>query len=254
MRWRDQRGSSSLIFVLAWSIILLSVAFAADFGRVFFLREQLRTAEDAAALAGALQLDFKVRMVFAREERKSRFICDLKGEAPPAAMEDCWVYWWEAAPDLVFEGWENEAWSELRETWSLVCTGVQYRCNPAYKEPPRCWVEPIESQEQVVARAKSVFGLNAVWGSQATLRKVGVSTARSKFVDGDPKKPRRYEVAVDAELEMKTYLLAAFGVETIPVKTLEHPPRAATAERVRRSDPLTQTLGDSAVTSPCDIP
>lgn len=253
MRWRDQRGSTTAAFVLAWSVIMLSVAFAADFGRIFVIREQLRTAEDAAALAGALQLDYKVRFVFAREREVSTWVCEEDAlpdtEAAPPTLEDCWLRWWAPMADVSVEGWEFKVWpDQLRATWQGLCTG-EFRCTPA-EEPPTCWIEPIESPAVVEGVARSVFKLNETWGKQATVRSVKVGTAKSHFVG--PARPRTYVVLVEGELEMKTYLLAALGLDKVPVRTLESKPRPARAELVRRSKPLEMTLGDHQLTSPCD--
>lgn len=254
MRRRDQHGSSSVIFLLSWSMILLTVAFAADFGRIFFLREQLRTAKDAAALAGALQLDYKVRLVFAREKKVSEFVCTpeqvqeiLDEEGSP---DVCWVEKWVQAPDLVFEGWEDEAWPEVGSSWPQLCNGLDYRCTPAYKGPPMCWIEPEDSWDAAAAIARSAFERNQVWGDQATVRGLHVAGFKANFVNGDPSKPRTYEVTVDGQLEMKMYLLAALGKKTLFVRT--DPPRPAKAELVRRGDYLTMVLAGNSLTSPCD--
>lgn len=247
MTWRDQRGSTSIVFVLAWSVILLSVAFAADFARIFVFREQLRTAEDAAALAGALQLDYKVRLVFSREKQFEQVICE--DEVPEEDTTSCTIEWWEPAADVTVEDWEFAVATEkLWSIWSEQCMG-EFRCAPE-KEVFRCWIEPFEGLAALENTARSLFQLNQTWGEQATVRSLDVKVMRSDAVAAG--RYRTYQVLVDGELEMKTYLLAVFGIDKLPVKTLELKPKPAKAELVRRSDPLMLKVPEREFRSPCD--
>ena len=70
-------------------------------------------------------------------------------------------------------------------------------------------------------------------------------------MNGDPTKPRRYEVLVEGHLEMEMHLMAALGTKSLVVRT--DPPRPARAELVRRGEKLTTVLGGSELTSPCDL-
>ncbi len=278
MRWQDQRGSATTVFVLAWSVILITVAFAADFGRIFFIREQLRTALDAASLGGALQLDYKVEMAFTqwRYHEWRNPVCE---EPPPYDPSDpppdpdaplpppwepkpakplpkqsvsntCWHLWWAAAPQrVVFTGWEDDVWKGFEARWNQQCEGSDRWCDLTEELNRACWIEPAASDDHVEQVAGQAFGRNQVWGNQATLKQMLVTVERGQFAGGNPSRPRQVIVRANGELHMKTYLLAMLGAQyrQLPVEA------EVQAELARRGVDRMVSIDGKTLTSPCDL-
>jgi len=243
----QQRGSTSALFVFIWSVALLAIGFALDIGRVFVLREQLRTAEEAAALAGVQQTRYVVEAWFRREENQPVMKCEqvppaLPGEEPElkCTLVDNWV---EIAP-AVIRGPEAEVWPDAHRIWADQCSGHNVRCARHY-HAAECWIEPRSGWAAVQAVAAEAFQMNVRWGGQA--RTVGPVTVE---IETDGKlRPRQLRVGVAAVLEVDALLLPLVGVDTLTVAT---PGPRTTAELVRR-EWLGQEawIGGVRVTSPC---
>lgn len=270
MRWRDERGSSTVILVLSWSVILLCVALGADLGRLYIIREQLRTAEDAASLAGALQLEYAVQMEFRREQLHEDWQCDSEGwlpdekpAGPPADGEPppippieelspseleakCAVQEWKPTSPFRVEGTEEERWPTLSTIWQSECGG-EFRCDPD-ATVYQCWLQPKVSEEDVAAKARSIFEANEVWGDQATRTNLDIVV---KGLKGEH--PKRVFVEVDSRLQMRTYLLPLIGLERLEVSL----PKPSKGVPVRRGKFWTTQVTDFErelveIVSPCD--
>lgn len=258
-----------MILILAWAVIMLCVAFGADLGRLFVIREQLRTAQDAAALAGALELEYWIQMEFRREKLHETWLCDedgyLPGEKPetpsdgdmgaeppgegvqPFDPEKCELEEWKPTSPLVVQGPEGERWPQLPADWQAACSG-DFRCFPKSLTNARCWLQPRTDESGLKETARSIFERNEVWGDQATREALSIE------VEGlDQFRPRHVAVRVEGRLEMQTYLLATIGLDELLVVT----PRAATAVPVRRGNAWTAEVSSpggqlETLKSPCD--
>jgi len=242
-RWWQERGSTSVLFLSIWSVALITLAFAVDVGRVYVVREQLRTAEEAAALAGVLQAQYMVEARFHREENRPRLECeesDEEGEPPDCHLKDNWV---RIAP-AVIRGPEAQVWPEAQRAWADQCGGYDIRCKPRYSSSD-CWIEPRQSMAAVRSAALDAFALNDRWGDQARL--AGPVAVDLEGVNTS--KPRHLKVGVKATLEMETLLLNVLGVDALTVATQGGP---TTAELVRRDETGLKVWIDGAlVPSPC---
>lgn len=242
-----ERGSTSALFVFIWAVALLAIGFALDIGRVFVLREQLRTAEEAAALAGVQQARYVVEARFSREENRPVLEC---APAPPAAPgeapgQDCRLAdnWVEIEP-AVIRGPEAQVWPDAHRLWAEQCARYNVRCARQY-HAAACWIEPRSDWAALRTAALEAFQLNAGWGSQA--RTVGPVTVEIE-TDGKSR-PRQLRVGVSAVLEVDTLLLPLVGVDALTVVT---PGPRTTAELVRREWPGQVTwIGGTRVLSPC---
>jgi|GEM_PF-2415310 len=259
--WQDQRGSTTVTLVIAWTVIMLCIALGADVGRAYIIREQLRTAEDAASLAGAQQLQYRVEMRFTREVKITQWICDEDGNLPgeiddPAApepepvdeTEKCTVEEWVSASPLSVTGPEGEVWAELPEIWRDNCSRGDQRCYSKSPTAYQCWLEPIKDEAAIEGKARSAFAWNEVWGNSAT--------RKSLFVDViglEQSRPKSVQVIVDGQLEMKSFLLGIIGIPSvginIPGKAIGIPVRRGESTTTRVPDASGQTV---TLTSPCD--
>ncbi len=245
-----ERGSTSALFIFIWSVALLAIGFALDIGRVFVFREQLRTAEEAAALAGVQQARYMVEARFRREENRPYLRCEeipgaLPGEEPTLECDlvDNWV---EVAPAVIL-GPEAEVWPDAHRLWADQCIGYNVRCARQY-HAAECWIEPRSGWATVRAAAQEAFQMNARWGGQA--RTAGPVAVEIE-TDGSSK-PRQLRVSVTAVLEMDTLLLPLVGVDALTVAT---PGDRTTAELVRREwSGQSVWIGGVRVNSPCLFP
>ncbi|MFO7273503.1 MAG: Tad domain-containing protein [Bacillota bacterium] len=247
-RRRDgERGSTSALFAFIWAVALLAIGFALDVGRVFVLREQLRTAEEAAALAGVQQARYVVEAQFRREENRPYPVCEPAAPAAPGEepTEECRMVdnWVEVSP-AVIRGPESEVWPDAHRLWAEQCIGPNVRCDRQY-HAAECWIEPRSGWAAVHAAAAQAFQANERWGGLA--RTAGPVVVE---VDTDSQvKPRQLRVSVTAVLEMDTLLLPLVGVDALSVAT---PGAATAAELVRREWSGEYTwIGGVRVASPC---
>jgi uncharacterized membrane protein len=83
---KTQRGSVSMIFLFSLLALLGFAAMALDLSRLYAARETLQTAADAAALAGARELDNTVQGTLAAvataQSVLSQYRLSLEGNAP----------------------------------------------------------------------------------------------------------------------------------------------------------------------------
>jgi hypothetical protein len=243
----EQRGSTAALFVFIWAVAVLAIGFALDVGRVFVLREQLRTAEEAAALAGVGQARYAVEAWFRREENQPVTVCETVPPTEPggAPAVECRVVdnWVETSP-AVIQGPEAEVWPDAHRLWAEQCIGSHIRCARQYYAAG-CWIEPRSDWAQVRAAAAEAFQMNAQWGGLArTAGPVAV-----EVVTDSPFRPRHLRVAVSAVLEMDALLLPLVGVDRLTVAT---PGEATAAELVRREWAGQYTwIGGVRVASPC---
>ncbi|MBP2019175.1 hypothetical protein J2Z79_002592 [Symbiobacterium terraclitae] len=240
-----ERGSTSALFIFIWSVALIAVGIALDVGRVFVLREQLRTAEEAAALAGVLQARYVVEARFRREENRPIPVCaELEPTEPPEChLVDHWV----AIEPVIIRGPEAEVWPEAHRLWAAQCNRYNVRCSRQYFAA-ECWIEPRSDWAAVRSAALSAFQANARWGGQArTAGPVAVEVET-----GGGSKPRQLRVSVTAVLEMETLLLPILGVDSLMVTT---PGEPTAAELVRREWTGQKVwIGGVQVPSPCLSP
>lgn len=242
-RWLEERGSTSALLLSVWSVALIAIALAIDLGRLFVIREQLRTAEEAAALAGVLQAQYMVEARFPRRQNQPYQVCEPIG--PEGIEVKCHLVdnWVPIAP-AVIAGPESEVWPEAHKVWAQQCYGYDIRCDRQY-EASACWIAPRKSWAEVRSAALEAFALNERWGDQASLAgavDVAVET-------GNKVRPRQLKVGVTATLEMKTLLFHILGVDSIPVSTQGSP---TAADLVRRSETgLTVWIDGALVKSPC---
>lgn len=243
----EQRGSTGALFVFIWAVAVLAIGFALDVGRVFVLREQLRTAEEAAALAGVRQTRYVVEAWFRREENRPVTVCETVPPPVPGGEPavECWLVdnWVEISP-AVIQGPEAEVWPDAHRIWAEQCVGYNVRCARQY-HAAECWIEPRAGWGEVRAAAVEAFQMNARWGGLArTVGPVAVEVATDT-----PLRPRQLRVAVTAVLEMDALLLPLVGVDTLTVVT---PGGATAAELVRREWAGQYTwIGGVRVASPC---
>lgn len=241
----SERGSTSALFIFFWSVALIALGIALDVGRVFVLREQLRTAEEAAALAGVLQARYVVEARFRREENRPILVCS---EPQPDELPDCHlVDNWVAIEPATIRGPEAEVWPDAHRLWAAQCNRYNVRCSRQYLAA-ECWIEPRTDWAALRAAALSTFQANARWGGQA--RTAGPVSVEVETSGGS--KPRQLRVGVTAVLEMETLLLPILGVDALSVAT---PGEPTTAELVRREwAGQTVWIGGVQVPSPCLLP
>lgn len=233
MNWRSQRGSSSAVFVLLWAVIVICLAMATDLGRIYVVREQLRTAQDAAALAGALQVRYMVEFRFTREVRVVT-PCDLTKLKEGEVCHD--VVEWFSASDLVLSGPESEIYVNLAKLKAPHCRG-DYRCS-AQPAVARCWIEPKNGWPAVEALARSTFQQNAQWGAGTAVKSLAVDVRQTTV-------PKDFAVHVIGKLETGTPMLAVLGVKSLAVQLPVQEGRAVSVRRGKISSP------GSGVSSPC---
>lgn len=222
MDWRAQRGSSTPLFLAAWAAALLFLAFAVDFGRFFLVREQLRTAEDAAALAGALQMEYRIRLEWRRVSVRWETVC----EASSGTERECrTVEQRSPMPPLVIAGPEAEVWPGLRRRLAEVCASPAVECQDLISQ--KCWLAPRGSMEQVRSRAREAFMQNQWWGHQARLD----GPVEVMLPNEGVAEPQEFPVEVRARLRMKTLLLAAVGIPELTVEKAGPPTRASPVRR-----------------------
>lgn len=233
MSWRSQRGSSSAVFVLLWGLIVICLAMATDLGRIYVVREQLRTAQDAAALAGALQVRYMVEFRFTRKVRVV-IPCDLTKlpEGSPCVDTVRWV----STKDLVLSGPESEIYVNLAKLKAPSCSG-DYRCS-AQPIVARCWVEPKNGWPAVADVARKTFQQNAQWGAGTGVKSLAVDVRQTTV-------PKDFAVHVTGKLEMGTPMLAVLGMKSLAVQLPVQEGRAVSVRRGKISSP------GSGVSSPC---
>lgn len=147
----SQRGSVGSFFLVAcWTIALFCLAIASDIGRMLIYREQMRNAADAAALAGAMQVNRIVRVTLEREVHIHQTCADEKGNE-----YDC-SYWADVDP-YVGKGFEWQWWDSWPQKRSELCGG-DFRC---LSEKWECRIEPKTSWNAVKDAADLAFQKNA---------------------------------------------------------------------------------------------
>lgn len=83
---RDERGAALVFVVLAMTVMVMAIAFAVEVSRVVIERELLKSATEAAALAGALQAEPWIRL----QVRQSQYVCR---DISPGSLPSCgWEY------------------------------------------------------------------------------------------------------------------------------------------------------------------
>jgi hypothetical protein len=201
---QGQRGSAMVATVLAWTMFLVSLALAIDIGRVYLFREQLRTAADAGALAGAMQVQRMVRVVMPRQVWEDVY-CDDPLGGPRYACDEELV----GASAVDVSGLEDPVWT--KKTFRDVNCGGDYVCADEAQWRVTCWLEPKGGDWDAPRKAaRDMFLRNAAWGDEAVL------TGFEVRYDQD-RRARDFEVKVGAELTMPTQLIAALGVKKIPI-------------------------------------
>lgn len=234
------------LFLAAWTAALLFLAFAVDFGRLFLIREQLRAAEDAAALAGALQMEYRIRL----EWRRVRVWWETVCEGAPGAEVDCRpVERRSPMSPLVISGSEASVWPDLRRRLADACASPAVECQDLISQ--KCWLAPRGSMAQVRSRAREAFDQNQWWGKQARLDgPVEITLPNEGALE-----PDSFPVEVRARLRMKTLLLAVIGIPELTVEKAGPPTRASPVRRA--GGPRTPAVGplveaEIPSQSPCD--
>lgn len=200
---RRQRGSTLVVTVVSWSMFIICLGIAVDLGRLFVFREQLRTAADAAALAGAMQVTRMVRVYMPRDVWEQKTCPDPAGVLPEV---DCSGF--VPASPVDVDGPEVPLWSQ--HTYQSQCNWP-YVCDYSVRVVS-CWLEPKGNDwSRPGTVAQQVFDRNAVWGSEARKRApVSVRyTTDSTYRD--------FTVDVEASLVFDTLLMGGFGIPTVEV-------------------------------------
>ena len=201
---RRQRGSTLVVTVICWSLFIVCLGLAVDLGRFFVYREQLRTATDAAALAGAMEVTRMVRVSVPRQVWDETKTClDEQGQSydcPGLVSASPFV---EEGPEVPL--WSQQLYQAHCNTWPYVCdTGAQ---------TVTCWLEPKGNDwSRPRAVARQVFDQNAIWGNGARKRGGDISVAYSEST-----KYRDFTVDVDAGLLFDTSLMGIVGIPTLEV-------------------------------------
>jgi|GEM_PF-5751936 len=191
---RDERGSASSFFLVAcWTLILAGLIVAADLGRVFLYREQISTAVDAAALAGAQHV---VRMVKVTVERRKKDLIKC-AELPEGDECNEYIYETPAIPAAPYP-------LDYRRQWCVggwECTSVTWDC----------WLEPKGGDwNQVAAVARAMFAENArgtAWEPYVRLSEPLIGSPRSGTWE--------FHVTHTARVEVPTLLWGSLGKQSL---------------------------------------
>jgi uncharacterized membrane protein len=186
----DERGFALLFTVLTISILLLFAGLATDFARLWVTREDLRTAVDAAALAGEREAQRMVRITVGQGE----WVCTTGADGTVS----CGCEW---RPPRVTVG--PEAHLIDRGGWQ------QHRCD-YFLGVERRWIEYPASTEAVAQET-----LNANWPRFMRPEAGGART--SENIEVFQSGPNAPSVRVRAAGTMDTTFLKIAGIEKLAV-------------------------------------
>lgn len=207
MTGRGERGSvSSLFLVSSWTLILFGLVVGADFGRVYFYREQMQTAADAAALAGAQQIKRMVKVKVQREvwDANYEYDCEYDGNW---VKTNCNYGKYVSTTDGEKQGAYPLSWRNDLCSGNFKCTG-----EPTYT----CWLEPKEGRwERADEAAAYSFWKNAQGTQWAPYVKV------VRVVKAPPSAAQNnwgwFWVQVQTSAEAPTLLWGLLGKNTVTV-------------------------------------
>jgi hypothetical protein len=188
MRAKDERGFALLFTVLTVSILLLFAGLATDFARLWVTREDLRTAVDAAALAGSLEARRMVKITVGQGE----WVCTVGADG----VVSCGCEW---RPPRSMIG--TEAHLIDRGGWR------QHRCD-YFLGTERRWIEYPASTRTVAQET-----LNANWPRFMRPEAGGAKT--SENIEVFQSGPNAPSVTVRAAGTMDTTLLRVAGIESL---------------------------------------
>jgi hypothetical protein len=151
--YKSEQGSSTVMLVGVWMVIMGMLAMTFDFAMYYVHRQQLQTAAEAAAAAGAMQVRYKMTLRIQRRERYLAQVCMVPVPNQPChTFEDFWT--WSNISDYKPTGWEQDVWTpiswgknrkELWEHFPLNCDPSSFTSSyvDCYsKAVAQCWLAP----------------------------------------------------------------------------------------------------------------
>lgn len=234
---RNEQGSALSVFVVGcWTVCLLGLVVAADWGRFFIYREQLQAAADAAALSGTLHTKKMVSVRIERERHRS--FTDSCWNSRLQRWISCMNWTWEPASDGYLEGTEYTVWRHQPGSYEHLCR-YPYRCT----SPPawNCWLEPVGGAygPLQVAEATLVQNVQSNQRDDIQFRLVDIRYEQAPVQDWGGRYWWAWEdlrVHVHAELTMPTVIWGLIGgrsemtvrlsqpVSAMPVRREQGPP------------------------------
>jgi hypothetical protein len=207
----QERGAVMVMAAVSLTILLLFAGLALDFGRAHLLRAQLQTAVDAAALAGALQVQPMAEIAVDRWKATESSCWDPTSERNYPCLS------WEStsparATGRQFDLFHQGGW---RSAIAAQCSWP-YRCGNTYRIV-REWLILPPSTQSVTEQA---FYMNATWPPGplgAAVHDLHVAT-----------NPTTAEVTATATLSTPTSFLKLVGISQLQFT------RTGTAIPVRR--------------------
>lgn len=260
----NQRGSSSAMLLVSWLALTGFLGFCFDMALVHVYGEQLRTALEAAATAGAMQSRYYLTIRLTRERYRSVLEEDcypvygpdgnpvLDGNGRQVEACDHWYEWRiNSGPDEHVSDWEEKVW------WSHAWAPHGQMPQQLYEAfPGQCSRQPVglPSGSGIV---KDVCKQADVVAGSCALREFPHGTAAAKAwaayhensarwagaMEDLPQYPVILEegsgfvLGIRATAQVRTRFVRMLGFETLPVE-----PRALDGSPFIRARPIRNTV------------
>ncbi|HWI61508.1 MAG TPA: Tad domain-containing protein [Symbiobacteriaceae bacterium] len=224
--WRSQRGSSMMMLLMIWAILVGFLGVAFDLAMSYVYRQQVRTAMEAAVTAGAIQGEYEMQVRLYR--RHYQWIHGCTPYKNPDGTSGCapWKQLTVTGTDAVdtYPGRESVVWApyRYRKTPTALsnlhpglCDAV--KDDDSYKYCERA--EVVKSSCRVVETSSGA----AVAAAQEAFR-ANKQRWEGKLQNVKGGQPRlaadklKFEVTMDITAEMPTMFLRMIGIPTIPIR------------------------------------
>lgn len=227
--WRSERGSSTALLLVTFMVMIGFLGYAVDLALAEVYREQLRTAAEAAATAGALDADLYMTVQLSRSHSvvDSAEACE-PGRVVTVPPTPCprVNYWKDNGTDTVdLSGWEKDVWTPhtwrkqpLSQVFPAYCNGATPDArwlaegstwvSCTQKEIKACQIRPSPTARWDRA-AQATFDRNSTrWAGRMT---AGITDLRLENPGTS------FRVYVTVEGSMPTIFLRSFGIPAHPI-------------------------------------
>ncbi len=218
MHWSDERGSTSLMALLAVATIAIGfLAFSVDLAMWYVYRQQVRTALDAAVTAGAMQGRYELTVAAVGKQQSKRNVCVGPGGSC-SQQAQVWQYGPTTTVPLA-TGLEKSVWAPYKYGAQKLWETFPGQCVSPSQEGFFCQELTVVSCRvtdpgTAVQAAREAYEANQ---SRWAGRLVKVQEVGPTVVAGQANRlDFRVEMSVSAE--MPTRFMKMFGFSTVPFR------------------------------------
>lgn len=217
--WREQRGSTSIMLISVWMLMTIFLGFIFDLGLAMVVRQQMRTALESAAHAGAQQADLwlTVRLPGTEYRWEQRQDCTWNEQLRKQICTPQGQWLAEARTVTAGSGWHDQIWFPGREPWQ-----VYPQCSHPAITPPGVYFvcdRPVATDCMLRDRYGALPAARRMYQEERRRWAGRVAqesySERTQYREGNP---LRFGVDVSAAVELPTMFLKLFGLSHWPVR------------------------------------